>query len=78
MQSVARARTDVKNHVMLYNLTWAVNQDHSIEYARSVAEKLTFVIQGKSGFAKKAAVIEALGEIANKLRVGELFRFSTP
>ncbi len=75
MQSLARARADVKNHVKLYNLTWAVNQDHSIEYARSVAEKLQDAIQDKTGFAKKQAVIDALAEIANELNHGRLFRY---
>ena len=75
MQSLGRAKTDVKNHVKLYNLTWAVNQDHSTEYARSVAEKLQDAIQDKTGFEKRQAVIRALADIATELNQGRLFRY---
>jgi len=75
-QSLARARSDVRSGNTLYNLTWAVNEDHSTEYARSVAHKLEDAIVGLTGDAKKTAVIQALNQIKTVLNSGQHFRYT--
>ena len=60
------------------NLTWALNRDHTVEYAKAVAETLERAYQrgyklgGKAG--AKAAVEKALKAIAEVLNQGKMFR----
>ena len=53
------------------NLTWAINQDHSVEYCTSVFKKLNEAYK-RGG---KAAVLEALDEIAEVLNRGQMYRY---
>ncbi len=52
------------------NLTWALNWDHSIEYAEAIATTLTNAAE-RGG---KEAVLEALDDIATILNKGQKFR----
>ena len=71
------ALADKRAGKKLYNLVWAINQDHSKEYAKAVYEYLEYETTGKSGPMKKNAVIEVLDRIGTILANGQRFRFDS-
>ena len=65
-ESVARSMAEKGE--TLHNLTWAINHDHTKEYAISVYNRLK---EANS----RAQVIKALNEIAEVLNRGDKFRY---
>jgi hypothetical protein len=61
----------------LANMTWAINDDHSEDYVRSVAERLekAFRDGGSTKAGRRKEVLEALDEIAEVLSHGGKYRY---